>query len=81
MAHFVSWSVINKNNLRLQKRRKRGSHLRIVLAKPERINQHWSMDFMADSLYNGRRLRILTVVDDLSKECPVLKVDHSLPGR
>jgi putative transposase len=52
-----------------------------VLAKPERINQHWSMDFMADSLYNGRRLRILTVVDDLSKEFPVLKVDHSLPGR
>lgn len=30
------------------------------------------MDFVADNLYNGRRLRILTVVDDLSKECPVL---------
>ena len=51
-----------------------------MLDKPERINQHWSMDFVADSLYNGRRLRILTVVDDLSKECPVLEVDHSLTG-
>jgi putative transposase len=67
-------------SLRLKKRRKRGSHLRVVLDKPERVNQHWSMDFVADSLFNGRRLRILTVVDDLSKECPVLEVDHSLTG-
>jgi putative transposase len=68
-------------SLRLKRRRKRGSHLRVVLNKPERINQHWSMDFVADSLYNGRRIRILTVVDDLSKECPVLEVDHSLTGQ
>ena len=68
-------------SLRLKKRRKRGSHLRVVLDRPARINQHWSMDFVADSLYNGRRLRILTVVDDLSKECPVLEVDHSLTGQ
>ena len=67
-------------SLRLKRRRKRSSHLRVVLDKPERMNQHWSMDFVADSLYNGRRLRILTVVDDLSKECPVLEVDHSLTG-
>jgi putative transposase len=68
-------------SLRLKRRRKRGSHLRVVLDAPERINQHWSMDFVADSLYNGRRLRVLTVVDDLSKECPVLEVDHSLTGQ
>jgi putative transposase len=52
-----------------------------VLATPERINQHWSMDFVSDSLHNGRRFRILTVVDDLSKECPVLEADHSLTGQ
>ncbi len=68
-------------SLRLRKRRKRGSHLRVVLDRPIRINQHWSMDFVADSLYSGRRFRILTVVDDLSKECPVLEVDHSLTGQ
>ena len=39
------------------------------------------MDFVSDSLYNGRRFRTLTVVDDLSKECPVLEVDHSLTGQ
>jgi putative transposase len=68
-------------SLRLKRRRKRISHLRVVLDSPERINQHWSMDFVSDSLYNGRRFRILTVVDDLSKECPVLEVDHSLTGQ
>lgn len=68
-------------SLRLKRRRKRSSHLRVVLTTPERINQHWSMDFVSDSLHNGRRFRILTVVDDLSKECPVLEADHSLTGQ
>jgi len=68
-------------SLRRKKRRKRGSHLRVVLAGPERVNQHWSMDFVADSLFNGRRLRVLTVVDNFSKECPVLEADHSLTGK
>jgi putative transposase len=65
----------------LKKRKKRISHLRVVMDRPERINQHWSMDFVSDSLYNGRRFRVLTVVDDLSRECPVLEVDHSLTGQ
>lgn len=68
-------------SLRLKNRKKRISHLRVIMDKPERINQHWSMDFVSDSLYNGRRFRVLTVVDDLSRECPVLEVDHSLPGQ
>ena len=38
------------------------------------------MYFVSDSLYNGRRFRTLTVVDDLSKECPVLEVNHFLTG-
>ena len=68
-------------SLRRKKSRKRISHLRVVMDRPERINQHWSMDFVSDNLYNGRRFRVLTVVDDLSRECPVLEVDHSLPGQ
>ena len=68
-------------SLRLKKRKKRTSHLRVVMDRPERINQHWSMDFVSDSLYNGRRFRVLTVVDNFSRECPVLEVDHSLTGQ
>ena len=68
-------------SLRLKKRKKRTSHLRVVLDRAERVNQHWSMDFVSDNLFSGRRFRVLTVVDDFSKECPVLEVDHSLTGQ
>ena len=68
-------------SLRLKKRKKRVSHLRVVMDRPIRINQHWSMDFVSDSLYNSRRFRVLTVVDDFSRECPALEVDHSLTGK
>jgi len=44
------------------------------------IDQCWSMDFVADQLFNGRRLRLLTVVDNFSRECLSIKVDHSLKG-
>ena len=68
-------------SLRLKRRKKRGRHLRVVMDRPERMNQHWSMDFVSDSLFNGRKFRVLTVVDDFSRECPVLEADHSLTGQ
>jgi putative transposase len=68
-------------SLRLKKRKKRQSHLRIMLERPERINQHWSMDFVSDNLFDGRRFRVLTVVDNFSRECPVMEADHSLTGQ
>lgn len=68
-------------SLRLKKRKKRQSHLRVLLDRPERRNQHWSMDFVSDNLYNGRRFRVLTVVDNFTRECPVIEVDHSLTGQ
>jgi putative transposase len=68
-------------SLRLKRRKKRISHLRVVMDRAERINQHWSMDFVSDSLYNCRRFRVLTIVDDFSRECPALEADHSLTGK
>jgi len=38
------------------------------------------MDFMSDCLINGRRLRMLTVVDLYDRRCPAIEVDHSLAG-
>ena len=38
------------------------------------------MDFVADSLFNGRRIRALTVVDNFSRECLAISVDHALRG-
>jgi putative transposase len=68
-------------SLRRKKRKKSSSHLRVAMDRPERINQHWSMDFVSDSLYNGRRFRVLTIVDNFSRECPALEADHSLTGK
>ena len=44
------------------------------------INECWSMDFVADSLFNARRIRALTVVDNFSRECLAITVDYCLRG-
>ena len=43
-------------------------------------NQRWSLDFVSDALNNGRRFRVLTVVDGFTRECLGLVVDTSLSG-
>jgi putative transposase len=43
-------------------------------------NQRWSLDFMSDQLTDGRRFRIMTVVDDCTRECLALIADTSLSG-
>ena len=45
-----------------------------------RIDECWSMDFVADNLFNGRRIRALTVVDNFSRECLAITVNHHLRG-
>lgn len=44
------------------------------------VNECWSMDFVADNLFNGRRIRALTVVDNFTRECLAITVDHRLKG-
>jgi len=66
--------------VRRKKRKRRGAVLRVVLAPPVRPGQRWSMDFMGDSLANGRTFRTLNVVDDFSRECLAIEVDFSLPA-
>lgn len=39
------------------------------------------MDFMSDRLVDGRAFRVLTVVDQFSRECPLLEADFSLSGK
>ena len=43
-------------------------------------NERWSMDFVSDCLSTGRVIRMLTVVDDCTRECPAIEVDTSLGG-
>ena len=50
------------------------------LAVPERPNEMWSMDFMADQLGDGRSFRTLNVLDDFNREGLAIEVDFSLPA-
>lgn len=62
------------------KKRKKLVRPRVPLAVPDRVNERWSMDFVSDQLANGRRFRVLNVVDDFSRECVLQVVDYSLSG-
>ena len=53
---------------------------RLVLPAAQRPNQSWSMDYVADGLIDGRKLRALNIVDDFTRECLAIEVDTSLPG-
>ncbi|MDH4084339.1 MAG: IS3 family transposase [Nitrospira sp.] len=66
--------------VRLSRRRKRASHLRVVPPSPSQMNERWSMDFVADTLLDGRRFRTLTAVDNWSRPSPLIKVDFTLTG-
>ena len=55
-------------------KRKVSARLRGDRAEPQRINDVWAMDFVADQLYNGQRLRFLTIVDAFGKQCPAIGV-------
>lgn len=60
--------------------RKRVARPRTPPPMPTRANERWSMDFVSDALGNGRPIRALTLVDDFTRECPVIEVAFSLPG-
>ena len=66
--------------LRRKRRRKSAAGIRIVLPMAMRPNEHWSMDFVSDSIITGQRFRALTIIDNYSRECPVIEVDTSLGG-
>jgi putative transposase len=66
--------------VRRRGRRKRALGTRAPILLPHAINQRWSLDFVSDTLSDGRRFRILCVVDDFSRECLATVVDTSLSG-
>ena len=61
--------------------RKRAMGTRRPMATPLAPNQRWSLDFVSDQLTDGRRFRILAVVDDCTRECLALVADTSISGR
>jgi putative transposase len=67
-------------SLRRRRRRKHLSHTRVVSEPPDGANQTWAVDFVHDTLADGRCFRVLTIIDQWSRESPALEVDFSLTG-
>ena len=61
--------------------RKRAIGIRWPMVTPLAADQRWSLDFISDQLTDGRRFRILAVVDDGTRECLALVADTSISGR
>ena len=66
--------------VRTKKCKKRAVQRRASLSAVSTAQERWSMDFMSDRLANCRRFRILTVVDQYIRTCPLLLIDTSIGG-
>ena len=66
--------------VRTRQRRKMARRQRGTLATAAAPNECWSMDFMSDKLADGRSFRILTVVDQYTRECVCLEADRAMTG-
>ena len=67
-------------NLRIKPKKRIVREKPEPLAVPQMINQVWSMDFMHDSLEDGRAYRLFNVIDDFNREGLGIEVDFSLPA-
>lgn len=90
MLERKGWHVNQKKVCRLYKEgklevckrcgRKRALGTRQPMVLPDRTNERWSLDFVSDAFTDGRRFRVLAVIDDFSRECLALVADTSLSG-
>ena len=82
MNHKKLRRLYREERLQVRRRggRKRAVGTRAPMVIPQGPNQRWSLDFVSDALADGRRFRILAIVDDFTRECLALVADTSLPG-
>lgn len=85
------WMVNHKRVYRLYKleglnlrskrpRRNRAAAHRLDRVIPGKMHQSWSMDFVSDQLFDGRKFRALTLVDNFSRKCLAIHADQSIKG-
>ncbi len=81
--HKRVYRLYSQANLAVRRRKKvkRPASERVPLQLANNVNEVWSMDFVSDSLANGRRIKFLTVADDFSHECVDIAVDWGISGQ
>ena len=82
LHHKKLFRLYREERLTVKRRggRKRALGTRAPMTLPQGPNQRWSLDFVSDMLADGRRFRVLVVVDDFTRERLALVVDTSLSG-
>jgi len=80
--HKKLFRLYREERLTVRRRggRKRALGTRAPMKVPLFANDRWSLDFVSDQMTDGRRFRVLTVVDDCTRECLALVADTSLSG-
>ena len=80
--HKRVYRLYKETGLKVRRRngRKKALGSRISVEILDKPNQRWSLDFVSDAVADGRRLRILTIVDDFTRECLKMVVDRSISG-
>jgi putative transposase len=81
--HKKLFRLYREERLAVRRRggRKRAVGTRRPMTIPQVVNERWSLDFVSDALGDGRRFRVLCVLDDFSRECLALIVDTSISGK
>ncbi len=69
-----------KLNIRRRAKKRLPERVKQALSVPDAPNQVWSIDFMSDTLVDGRRFRLFNVMDDFNRESLAIEVDTSLPS-
>lgn len=67
-------------NIRKRTKRRIPARVKTPLQQPLQTNMTWSMDFMHDCLMNGRKYRILNILDDCDRKAISVEADYSFPG-
>ena len=77
-----TYRLYTEENLQVRtKKRNKLTRPRLVMTEPRAANERWSMDFVSDQLFNGRRYRVLNILDDCTKELVGQYVDISISGQ
>jgi len=69
-----------KLNIRRRSKKRLPERVKQTLYQPATINEVWSIDFMSDTLWDGRRFRLLNIIDDYNREVLHIETDLSLPA-
>jgi len=82
MNHKKTYRLYREEGLQVKRRRRKRlvPRPRVPMVPPSGPNQRWSLDFVSDQLANGRRFRVLNIVDDYSRVCPAQIIDFSISG-